>query len=216
MYYPYVQQSTHQQRRVVTVTGNGSLSVAPDTVQIQLEVRTESQQLSQAQQENAATMNQVIESLLQIGISRENIQTVSYNIFPQYDYVEGQQLFRGYEVTNAITVKMTTIEQVGNVIDVAVQKGANNVSNIQFTVEDEQLHYQQALSLALKNALAKAQTMADTMQLQLDPTPIKIVEGHRVESVAPRMFAAKEVSGSTPIEQGQMMINATVTVQFQY
>jgi len=216
MYYPYVQQYTHQQRRVMTVTGIGSLSVAPDTVQIQLEVRTESQQLSLAQQENAAAMNQVIESLVQLGISREDIRTASYNVTPQYDYIEGKQLFRGYEVINAITVKITNIEQVGNVIDVAVQNGVNNVSNIQFTVGDEQLYYQQALSLALKNALAKAQTMADTMKLKLDPTPIKIVEEHGTESVAPRMFAAKEMSGSTPIEQGQIMINATVEVQFQY
>ena len=216
MYYPYVQQFTSQQRRVMTVTGIGDLSVAPDTVYIQLEVRTESQQLSQAQQENAAAMNQVIASLLQLGISRENIKTVSYNVTPQYDYIEGKQVFRGYEVTNAITVKITNIAQVGNVIDVAVQNGANNVSNIRFKVGDEQLHYQQALSLALKNAVEKAQTIAETMQLQLDPTPIKIVEEHRAESVAPRMFVAKEMSGSTPIEQGQIMINATVEVQFQY
>lgn len=216
MYYPYVQQYTHQQRRVMTVTGIGNLSVAPDTVQIQLEVHTESQQLSQAQQKNAAAMNQVIESLVQLGIGRENIQTVSYNVFPQYDYVEGKQVFRGYEVTNAISIKTTNIQQVGNVIDVAVQNGVNNVSNIQFTVGDEQLFYQQALSSALKNALAKAQTIADTMQLQFDPTPIKIAEEHRAESVAPRMFAAKEMSGSTPIEQGEIVINATVEVQFQY
>ncbi|WP_203247137.1 SIMPL domain-containing protein [Sporosarcina beigongshangi] len=216
MYYPYVQQYTHQQRRVMTVTGIGNLPVAPDTVQIQLEVHTESQQLSQAQQEIAAVMNQVIESLLQLGIGRENIQTVSYNVFPQYDYVEGKQVFRGYEVTNAISIKTTNIQQVGNVIDVAVQNGVNNVSNIQFTVGDEQLYYQRALSLALKNALAKAQTIADTMQLQIDPTPIKIVEGHRAESVATRMFAAKEMRGSTPIEQGEIVINATVEVQFQY
>ncbi|MFJ7934627.1 SIMPL domain-containing protein [Sporosarcina sp. NPDC096371] len=216
MYYPYVHQVMNQTRRIMTVTGIGSLSVVPDTVQIQLEVRTENTQLSQAQQENAYVMNQVIESLLTLGIPRENIQTVSYNINPQYDYVEGKQLFRGYEVINAITVETTNFNQAGNIIDVAVQNGANRVSNIQFTVANEQVEYQQALSLALKNALAKAQTIAETMQLQLDPTPIKIVEEQKGGPVAPRMYAAKEMSASTPIEQGQITISATVTVQFQY
>ena len=216
MYYPYVQQIPRQQRRVMTVTGIGNLSVAPDTVQIQLEVSTENKELNQAQQENAYVMNQVIESLLELGIGRENIKTISYNIIPQYDYIEGKQLFRGYEVTNAITVKITNIEQVGNVIDVAVQNGVNRVSNIHFTVENEELEYQKALSLALKNALAKAQTMAETMQLQLDPTPIKIVEELRGEPVVFRIFAAKEMSVSTPIEPGQITITATVKVQFQY
>jgi uncharacterized protein len=216
MRYPYVQQMTSRQQRVMTVTGIGHLSIEPNIAQVQLAVTTENRDLSQAQQENAYVMNQVIESLLELGISRENIKTTTYNISPQYDYVEGKQLFRGYQVTNAITVKITNIEQVGNVIDVAVQNGANNVSNIQFTVENEQLHYQQALSLALKNALAKAQTIAATIQLQLDPHPIKIVEEVREEPVVYRTFAAKEMTGSTPIEQGQITINATVKVQFQY
>jgi uncharacterized protein YggE len=216
MRYPYVQQMTSRQQRVMTVTGIGHLSIEPNIAQVQLAVTTENRDLSQAQQENAYLMNQVIESLLELGISRENIKTTTYNISPQYDYVEGKQLFRGYQVTNAITVKITNIEQVGNVIDVAVQNGATNVSNIQFTVENEQLHYQQALSLALKNALAKAQTIAATIQLQLDPHPIKIVEEVREEPVVYRTFAAKEMTGSTPIEQGQITINATVKVQFQY
>ena len=82
MYNQTAGQMICHQKRVMTVTGIGSLSITPDTVQIQLEVKTESKQLSQAQQENAELMAQVIESLLALGIERENIQTVSYNISP--------------------------------------------------------------------------------------------------------------------------------------
>ena len=216
MYYPFVQQMARQNQRVMTVTGTGSLKVAPDTVQIQIEVTTNNEQLSKAQQENAYVMNQVIESLLELGIPRENIQTVSYNIFPQYDYIDGVQHFKGYEVTNAITVTSSSIDQVGKVIDLAVQNGANRVSNIHFTVANEDQHYQQALSLALNNAVVKAKTIAETMHLQLDPTPIKIVEERKGEPITPRLFVAQEMSSATPIEQGQIPINAIVNVQFQY
>lgn len=216
MYYPNVHQTTQTESRVMTVTGNGSLSIEPNIVQIQLEVRTENVQLAQAQKENSYAMNQVIESLLELGIGRENIQTISYTIFPQYDYIEGERVFRGYEVTNAITVKITSIQEVGNVIDVAVQSGATGVSNIQFTVENEQLEYQKALSLALRDSLAKAQTMAQTMQLQLDPYPIKITEEIRDQPVAYRTLSTMEQTVSTPIEQGQITITATVRVQYRY
>jgi len=216
MHYPNGHQPNQTKSRVMTVIGNGSLSVEPNIVQIQLEVRTESKQLSQAQKENAAAMNQVIESLLELGIGRENIQTISYTIFPQYDYIDGKQIFRGYEVTNAITVKITNIEEVGNVIDVAVENGATEVSNIHFTVENQQLAYQKALSLALRDSLAKAQTMAQTMQLQLDPHPIKIIEQGRDQPVAYRTLSTMESTGSTPIEQGQITITATVSVQYRY
>ncbi|HJF33360.1 MAG TPA: SIMPL domain-containing protein, partial [Sporosarcina psychrophila] len=127
MYYPYVQQMTHQEQRNMTVTGIGNLTAAPDIAQIQLEVSTENDQLNHAQKENSYEMNQVIDSLLRLGIDRENIQTVSYNINPQYNYIDGEQVFKGYKVTNAITVKITAIDQVGSVIDVAVQNGANRV-----------------------------------------------------------------------------------------
>jgi uncharacterized protein len=207
---------TCQQKRIMTVTGIGSISIAPDIVQIQLEVKTESKQLSQAQQENAELMNLVIESLLELGIARENIQTVSYNISPQYDYVEGRQVFRGYEVINSIDVKIKNIEQAGTIIDTAVRNGVNQVSNIRFTVENEQIPYQEALSLALKNALAKAQTIANTIHLKIDPHPVKIVEIMKEEPILYRSFAASEVSATTPIEPGQINIKATVEVQFQY
>jgi uncharacterized protein len=216
MYYPYAGQMTCQQKRVMTVTGIGNLLITPDTVQIQLEVRTENQQLSLAQQENADLMSQVIESLLELGIDREDIQTVSYIISPQYDYVEGRQVFRGYEVTNSINVKIKNIEQTGTIIDTAVRNGVNQVSNIRFTVENEQIPYQEALSLALKNALAKAQTIANTIQSNLDPRPIKIVETMREEPILFRSFAANELSATTPIEPGQINIKAIVEVQFQY
>ena len=216
MYYPYAQQMPRRHRRVMTVTGIGNISVAPDTVQIQLEVRTENRQLSQAQQENAHVMNQVIESLLELGIGRENIRTVSYNIVPQYDYVDGRQTFRGYQVINAIAVKTINIEQAGKIIDTAVQNGANQVSNIHFTVANEQAYYQQALSRALENAVEKAQTISRTMQLQLEPQPIKIIELVGEQPVAYRTFATADMNVSTPIEQGQITINAKVEVQFEY
>lgn len=216
MYYSNVHQSNQTESRVMTVIGNGSLSVEPNIVQIQLEVRTENKQLSQAQKENAAAMNQVIDSLLNLGIGRDNIQTISYTIFPQYDYVEGKQIFRGYEVTNAITVKVTSIQEVGNMIDVAVENGATGVSNIHFTVENQQLEYQKALSLALRDSLAKAQTIAQTMQLQLDPHPIKIIEQVRDQPVAYRTLSTMGNTATTPIEQGQITITATVSVQYRY
>jgi len=216
MYNPYMQHNSQQKRRVMTVTGVGNFLVEPNIIEIQLEVSTENKELSQAQQENAIVMNQVMESLLEVGINKEDIKTVSYNINSQYDYIDGRQVFRGYEVTNAINVKITNIEEAGRVIDTAVRNGVNRVSTIQFKVENEQLYYQQALSLALKDALAKAQTIAGTMQLQFDPHPIKIVEEFREQPIVYRTFSAMEQNASTPIQPGQITISATVNVQFQY
>ncbi len=200
--------------RVMIVTGISNLSVEPNIAEVQLEVVTEEMELSQAQQGNANIMNQVIQALLQLGIARENIQTATYNINPRYDYVDGTQVFRGYEVTNAITVKIKNVDQTGNVIDTAVQNGINRVSNIQFTVENKNVYYKQALSSALKDAYAKAQTLAETMQTGVAPYPIKIIEKIGEAPITYKAYATMEAA--TPIEPGQIVISASVEAQFQY
>ena len=217
MYYPFIpQQQSYRQseKRMMTVTGNGSVLVEPDVVSINLEVRTENESLSEAQQENTNRMNQVIQALLNLGIPIENIQTAAFNIFPVYDFIDGEQVFRGYQVTNTVTVKLTNINQAGNVIDTAVNAGVNQVSNIQFSVDDTGEYYQQALREALEDAVDKAQTIAGNLQLNLDPTPVKIIEQINEPPVAFKTFAMAE--SSTPIQPGQLSINATVEAVFQY
>lgn len=203
--------------REMTVTGNGEIIAQPDYVQIQIEVRTEGKDVSLAQQENARIMNRVIESLLALTIPREAIQTTAYTISPNYDYIEGRQVFRGYEVQNAITVKITDISQAGTVIDTAIQNGANHVSAIQFKIEDSDAYYQRALNLALLNAIAKAKSMAETMRVPLQPIPIEIVE--ESQNITPVPYKLAQLSNqefATPIEQGTISVNASVQVKFQF
>lgn len=205
-------------KRELTVTGNGKVVAKASYSQLQIEVRTEGKDVTTPQQQNAVIMSGVIESLLQLNIPRENIQTVEYQIIPVYDYIEGKQLFNHYEVINAINVKIPDISQVGTVIDTAVQKGANRVSSIKFQIENPDFYYQQALNLALQNAQMKALTIAKTMQLTLHPQPIEIVEESTENNrlLYKTSASQEQIMFSTPIEQGQLTILATVRVKYQY
>lgn len=204
--------------RVITVTGIGELQVAPNYAELRIEVVTQAMDISEAQNENARLINQVIQALLEINIDREDIQTASYNIYPRYDYIEGKQVFRGYEVSNAITVKVVDISQVGRVIDVAVKNGANRISSVEFKLANESNYYHQALQIAFMNAVAKANTLAQTMKLPYYPEPIEITE--ESEESPPVMFRVASVSTQetyqTPIEQGLITISARLNVKFKY
>ncbi|WP_158736299.1 SIMPL domain-containing protein [Alteribacillus sp. YIM 98480] len=201
-------------KRIMTVYGAGNILVEPNIAKVQLGVVTQSKELSVAQQENAAIMHQVITSLIEAGIHEENIQTVDFFITPQYDYVDGKQEFREFQVTHMITVMIDNINQTGNIIDMAVENGANRVSDIHFSLENAQPYYLQSLRAALEDALAKAQTIAETMQLRLDPSPIDIKEQFTspVVSDSPQTFSLSAVS----VEPGQLTIAAQVEVQFQF
>lgn len=203
--------------RTISVNGEGSITVPPNYALIQIEVTTEGSEVEEARQRNATIMNQVIQSILELGIPRENIQTAAYNIFPRYDFVDGKQVFRGYEVTNAISVKIPDISMVGKVIDTAVGNGANRISSIEFRLDNEEVYYQRALSRALLNAQLKSKTIAETMKLSVSPQVIEVVENHEGSPVVPyRAMLLESSAGATPIEQGVITITSRVTVKFQY
>lgn len=214
----YNSNVSHQQAtssHTLIVTGNGKVTAQANTVLLQVSVITKGNDVTEAQKENATIMNRVIQALLSSNIPREYIQTATYTVSPIYDYLEGKQVFRGFEVTNTISVKITDLNQVGLVIDTAVQNGANRISSLQFSVDDPDIYYQQALSLALQNAQLKAKTIADTMKLSLHPQPSEILE--ESTRISPyKAITLAEQSVSTPIEQGQMTISASVRVTYSY
>jgi uncharacterized protein YggE len=174
---PGDRNTINQRNNLIKVRGEGELAVQPDTASVNLGVVTESKELISAQQENSTIGNKVIDSLLALGIDRNQIQTFDYRIEPVYDYEEGKQIFRGYKITHILQVKMDDLSMIGNVVDTAVQNGANYVANIQFTTKYKDAYYQQALVMALNNASSKAKTIAATLRVTLNPTPILVTEG---------------------------------------
>lgn len=203
--------------REITVTGTGDIDVQPDHAQIQIEVRTEGINVSTAQQENAVIMNRVIDSLIALNIPREAIQTTAYAIFPNYDFIEGRQVLRGYEVQNAITVKLKNISQVGTVIDTAVRNGANQVSAVQFKIVNEDAYYRQALQFAMIDAMAKAKSIAETMHVTLHALPVEIIEESNTALPVPyRSLQLSNQQYVTPVEPGMITVSATVRVKFRF
>ena len=148
---------------------------------------------------------------------KTNIQTFDYRIESDYEYDQGKAIFRGYKVTHLLQVKIDDLSLVGKVIDTAVQNGANFVANVQFTTKYKEAYYQQALALALKNASNKATTIANTLRVTLNPTPILVVEvGDTVQPFESQHVAFAKGVSSTQIQPGQLLIRAIVSTDFRY
>ncbi|MGV2619626.1 UNVERIFIED_CONTAM: SIMPL domain-containing protein [Halobacillus marinus] len=207
----------HGEGRIMKVTGSGTVDVIPDRAVLEVGVVTEKESLEQAQKENAAVTERVKRQLMQAGVPEEAIQTSQYTIFPEYDYVDGSQVFRGYQVTHLLQITIDQVEQTGYLIDTAVANGANRVSSITFTIRNPEQAYQQALTKALASAVAHAGTMAETMAVQLDPTPIRMTEiTNGTQPVQPFQKTQMLQASSTPIQPGTIGASAAVEVWFQY
>ncbi|PIC97679.1 hypothetical protein CSV69_01840 [Sporosarcina sp. P26b] len=203
-----------QETRTITVFGEGAVKVSPDTVHMVLSVTTRGMELKDIQQENASRMNQVIQSLKKVGIEESSIQTIDFQIRPVYEYVNGEQRFQGYEVINSIRITSNELSRTGELVDLAVKNGVNQVGSIEFTMQDQDDRYQQALALALTDAETKMITIGTSLKLQNKPIPMKIEEQHTSQPVAFRAMAMAD-TGRTPIESGTITISASLQVKYQ-
>jgi len=194
--------------RTMTLTGHGEISVSPDIVIIRLGVETTGENLSRIQADNARISQAVIQALQRMGIT--DIKTSQYSIDKVFDFVEGRQIDKGYSVRNILELRTNNLEAAGNIIDAAVDAGANIVDLITFDVSNREYYYQQALNMAIMNAIQKAKSITMNLGISSAPVPVNIVENTAMPFPVQREFAA------TPIMPGVINIIANVTVDFVY
>lgn len=204
-----------QQSQTMVVTGTGSVTGKPDLVTIQIGIITHAEQLADAQAENTKRSQSVISRLATLGVQENDIQTSSYTVSPQYDYIDGQQRFRDYEVRHQLRVTSRAVSSIGSIIDAAVQSGATEVSSIQFGIEQTTDLYEQALSKAVENAKAHAQALALAAEVVLNHVPVTIQENSQSDAV-PFAVQMGKMAASPRIEPGTLEIGATVTVTYSY
>lgn len=199
--------------KTMTLTGQGQIITVPDMAVVRLGVETAGDDLSAIQRENAQLSQAVVDYLKSSGVT--DVKTYRYSIDRRYEYENGNQIDRGFTVRNIFEIRLEEMEQVGTVIDGAITNGANTVDFISFEVSDVQAYYQQALNQAVINAMDKADSLAVLLGLSTSPVPVKIIE-----SSAPVMpFSQRVLSErtfATPIEPGNLTIEAFVSVDFSY
>ncbi len=150
----------------IWVTGTGSLNLAPDITLVMLGVEATSPSVTEARNEAATAMEAVVTAVKTNGLSDEDIQTTSFNIWPQYDRQEvvtngvrsTVRVLSGYTVSNDVVIKVRDIDAVGTIIDDVVDAGgdAARINGIDFSIEDPGAYTtdlrEDAVNAAIENA----------------------------------------------------------------
>jgi uncharacterized protein YggE len=154
---------------VLNVTGEGKVVVIPDTAKFNLGVITEGEKdIVKLKDENASKINKIIDFLKEKGVKSEDIQTIGYEIYPQYTSIPCYNNKRpcpppqisGYSINQRIAVKVKDFSKLGEILSGVVEKGANNVSNLKFEVDDVLSLKNKAKEIAIKNAKMEALKIA--------------------------------------------------------
>lgn len=198
----------------IVVSGEGVVKVAPDQAWVRIGTESRSKNSKDAQQQNASVMTAVQQKLSALGIPKDAIKTVGVDLQLEFDYRDGRQTPRGYVARNTIEVRVDELAKLGDVLDAAVGSGATNLHGLRFDVKDREKQEQQALQLAVVNAMEKAQAVAAGAKRGLDRI-LRIEESFVGRSPQPMMMeraAAARADAATPVEAGELELRAQVRV----
>jgi uncharacterized protein YggE len=198
----------------ITVSGTGQVAMTPDTVMSTLGVTIVRPDLASAQSEAASTMDAVIAALIANGVAEEDIQTATYAIYLERDYSKPEQPVTGYQVIHTVTIKIRNVDSAGQVVQAAVDAGANNVQNVWFALEDTSAATIQARELAVEDARSKAAELARLADVDLGAVT-SISES--ISSSSPPVYDGRESDEGgegavPPINPGQANVYVTVTI----
>ena len=207
----------------ILVTGQGSADLAPDMAVLTLSVTRQAETARAALDANSLAMEEVLRAMKTGGIESRDLQTSGFSIQPNYIYPspkssgerEPPQIV-GYTVRNSLTVRVRDITAVGTILDKSVSLGVNEGGNIMFTNDDPSEAITQARINAVKDAMSKANTLADAAGVKTG----KLLEiSEQTFNPRPMPMARAEMSlarssDAVPVAAGENTYKVTVNISY--
>lgn len=207
----------------ILVTGQGGVEVAPDMAILTLTVTREADTAAAALEATSSAMSEVLTAMKTEGIEARDLQTSSFSIQPKYVYPSSTSTGEreppriiGYTVRNSLTVRVRDITTVGVILDKSIALGVNEGGNIMFGNDDPSAAISQARIEAMKDAMTKANTLADAAGVKTG----KILEiSEQSFSPRPTTMARAEMTmarskGAVPVARGENTYKVTVNVSY--
>jgi uncharacterized protein YggE len=216
----------------ITVSGTGQATVAPDVANVSFTVQNTAPAVSDAQAATTKQANDALSFLTAQGIADKDVQTLSYDISPQYaayptpcapdlpcpyDGTSGK--VTGYQVSETIQVTVHDLSAVGTLLEGLGKLSVQNISGPDFALADPTAGYDAARAAAITNAKAQAMLLASQLNVSLG----KIVNfsessgGYPGPMMTMSANASADGAPATPptIQPGQNTYNASVSITYE-
>jgi uncharacterized protein len=203
----------------ISIGSRAEVKVNPDRARIQVSVHTRAVTAAAAATENATKQKAVIDALRALGLRENEISTVGYNVSPEHRYEQNREpVIIGYNVTNTVSVELRDLSLVGRVIDVAISKGANMITSLNFYASNTDEARREAIAAAVQKARLDADataraaggTIGGLLEVSVGayfPPPIP-VEFSRI--------SAQAKMADTPINPGEQTVSVDVSTRWSF
>jgi uncharacterized protein len=210
----------------LSVRGEASIFKPADQMEVSLGVVTGADSSAEALNENNRRMHQIIANLRALGLDESDYQTGRFHIRPIYQKPpkgseeEEHAKINFYEVVNAIKIKTKKLDLADKIITAAVQGGANQIAQVNFSLNNPQSYREEAIKAAAQYAIDDANALANAVGVRLKRI-LNLSMDNWHQFPAPMMLSKRfegnqnEVEQQEVLEPGKAEIHASVNVIFE-
>ena len=204
----------------ITVSASGDVEATPDQAVVRVAVTATGNDSTAVREALASNVESVREALTEYGIPADNVRTAHFDIRQERERTREGTEFGDYRGVHALEITTDDTDAAGEIIDLAVDNGADQIDGVSFTLSDEkreELH-NDALEAAMANADTRADTLASASDLSV--TSVHSIHsadtGYRPYRMETAYVAADSAAaaGGTSVESGPVTVTADVRVTY--
>jgi uncharacterized protein YggE len=203
-----------QDTRQISVVGTGTVTAKPDILRIMVGVVAHDPEAGEAMRQMGDDLTKVMAALSDEGVPPADIQTTGLRLSERYNenrnYDEPPKVV-GFTATSSVNVVVRDMDRAGGILDRLVSEGANQISGLQFDIEDRVPLLEQARVAAIGDAITKTALYADAARVKVGAI-LSISEMSGGGGFDRGQVMAMAESRSVPIAAGTLDVTAQITV----
>lgn len=193
--------------RLVEVSGRGEATATPDRARLSLSAQTTGADVKAAETVVNRIVRETLTMLRAQGLAENDIGTTGFLVQPQYSWRNNTRHFDGYQVERSMDVTVRDLGHLGDVLIGATTAGINQVGDPQLESSGSDEARRRALKLAVEDARANAQIVAQTLGVVLGPA--HNITANANEPGPPRPFMAMAKMAAAPGADGNAEMGLT-------
>jgi uncharacterized protein YggE len=201
----------------ISASGSGLVHVVPDIAYLYIGVRTQGSTVTAALKTNNQSAKDIKDALVAQNVAEKDIQTSSFNVYPQQYDTAGKPVPTFYAVDNTVYVTIRNLDAIGTILDLVAATGANSINGVYFDLSNKDAAQEQARQMAVEQAKKQAEQIASLTGVKLG----KLISINVYSSGAPYAMEGKGGGGSAmagssvPVSTGQMTITAEASLAYE-
>lgn len=151
----------------LNVVGIGEYEAAPDEAVLNFQISAQEATASAARDKVEAGVSAFLKELSAVKLPEGAVIAQNLSVSPRFNYKDGKSELVGYQGSRMVSVTLSDFTKIGEVTDLAFKSGINEVAGFSYQLKDPKAAQKKARELAIADAKAKAQELADGFEVML-------------------------------------------------